>query len=618
MSSLRKNSIILLDKIVFNNLDALAYLYIAENQFMHELKHLNKYFKKYKIKLLIGVFFTVVARVFALFVPNLVGDSITTVERHISNGYLELDEVKSELIINIAMIIGVAIVAGGFTFMMRQMIINVSRFIEFDLKNEIYQHYQELSLNFYKKNRTGDLMNRISEDVGKVRMYVGPALMYSINTIALFVIVISVMISTAPELTLYTILPLPVLSFIIYKLSRMINIRSTIVQEFLSKLSSFTQEVFSGISVVKAYAIEPKINTEMELLAGHSKEKNMDLVKVQAWFFPMMILLIGISNIIVIFIGGNQYIQGTIELGVLAEFILYVNMLTWPVATVGWVTSIIQQAEASQKRINEFLKVSPEIKSQTAHKMEVLGAIEFDNVYFTYEDTHIQALKGVSFKVKQGSTVAIMGHTGAGKSTLLDLVGRLYNTTKGTLLIDNKPIENFELSKLRGAIGYVPQNPFLFSDTIANNLRFGNEDATDQQLVESTKISGVHENIKGFNDQYDTLLGERGITLSGGQKQRVSIARALLKKPKILLLDDSLSAVDTETEELILSNLKHYSKGITTIIVCHRVSSAKNADNIIMMENGRIVEQGNHEELFKLGGLYKDLYVRQLSEKETA
>lgn len=585
---------------------------------MQELKHLNKYLRKYKTKLLIGVFFTVIARVFALFVPNLVGDSITTVERHITSEYLELSEVKTELIINIALIIGAAIVAGGLTFMMRQMIINVSRFIEFDLKNEIYQHYQKLTLNFYKSNRTGDLMNRISEDVGKVRMYFGPALMYSINTVSLFVIVLSVMVSKAPSLTLYTVLPLPVLSFIIYKLSRMINVRSTVVQEYLSKLSSFTQEIFSGISVIKAYAIEPKINLEMDLLANQSKGKNMELVQVQAWFFPMMILLIGISNIIVIFIGGNQYINGEIELGVLAEFILYVNMLTWPVATVGWVTSIVQQAEASQKRINEFLKVTPEIKTTFKEKREVIGAIQFDNVHLTYEDTQIEALQGVSFEIAQGSTVAIMGNTGAGKSTVLDLIGRLYDTSQGVLSIDGVPVTEFALEDLRGAVGYVPQNPFLFSDTIANNIRFGNEHATDQEIIEASKISGVHDNIIEFNDQYETLLGERGVTLSGGQKQRISIARALLKEPKILLLDDSLSAVDTETEELILSNLKKHSKGITTLIVCHRVSSAKNADIIIMMNKGIVVEQGTHEELFKLKGIYKELYEKQLSEKELA
>lgn len=585
---------------------------------MQELKHLNKYLRKHKTKLLIGVFFTVIARVFALFVPNLVGDSITTVEQHITSEYLELSEVKTELIINIALIIGAAIVAGGLTFMMRQMIINVSRFIEFDLKNEIYQHYQKLTLNFYKSNRTGDLMNRISEDVGKVRMYFGPALMYSINTVSLFVIVLSVMVSKAPSLTLYTVLPLPVLSFIIYKLSRMINVRSTVVQEYLSKLSSFTQEIFSGISVIKAYAIEPKINLEMDLLANQSKGKNMELVQVQAWFFPMMILLIGISNIIVIFIGGNQYINGEIELGVLAEFILYVNMLTWPVATVGWVTSIVQQAEASQKRINEFLKVTPEIKTTSKEKRKVIGAIQFDNVHLTYEDTQIEALQGVSFEIAQGSTVAIMGNTGAGKSTVLDLIGRLYDTSQGVLSIDGVPVTEFALEDLRGAVGYVPQNPFLFSDTIANNIRFGNEHATDQEIIEASKISGVHDNIIEFNDQYETLLGERGVTLSGGQKQRISIARALLKEPKILLLDDSLSAVDTETEELILSNLKKHSKGITTLIVCHRVSSAKNADIIIMMNKGIVVEQGTHEELFKLKGIYKELYEKQLSEKELA
>ncbi|NCP52068.1 MAG: ABC transporter ATP-binding protein, partial [Flavobacteriales bacterium] len=501
------------------------------------------------------------------------------------------------------------------TFLMRQTIINVSRYIEYDLKNEVYEHYQKLSLNFYKKNRTGDLMNRISEDVGRVRMYVGPAIMYSINTFTLFVIAILYMYNEAPTLTLYTIIPLPILSIAIYKLSKEIHKRSTIVQEFLSKLSAFTQESFSGISVIKAYGIEPQTSTNFDDLSTTSKQKQLNLVKVQALFYPMMILLIGISNLVVIYIGGLQYINGEIEsLGTIAEFIIYVNMLTWPVATVGWVTSIVQQAEASQKRINEFLKIEPEIKNTVNNHTLVTGDIMFKDVHFTYDDTNINALKGITFNIKHGETLAILGKTGSGKSTILDLIGRLYDIDKGSILVNNIEISKHHLTDLRNSIGYVPQDAFLFSDTIKNNIKFGKEEATDEEVINAAKQAHVHKNIVKFNKGYNTILGERGITLSGGQKQRISIARAIIKNPKILLLDDCLSAVDTETEEKILNNLNKVSKGKTTIIVGHRVSSAKNADKIIVLDNGHIVQEGTHNSLVNGEGYYKHLYLKQLSE----
>jgi ATP-binding cassette subfamily B protein len=583
---------------------------------MKALSHLNKYFFKYRYRLIVGVIITVIAKIFALFTPRLVGASINVVSDRL-NGEITETVFRSELMINILYLVGAAVIAGLFTFLMRQTIINVSRFIEYDLKNEIYQHYQVLSLNFYKSNRTGDLMNRISEDVGKVRMYVGPALMYTINTITLFAVALIYMTSAAPKLTLYTLLPLPILSFAIYQLSRLINKRSTIVQQSLSTLSTYSQETFSGISVIKSYGIEPRTNTVFEDLSNKNRQKQINLTKVQALFFPLMILLIGISNIIVIYIGGMQYINGEIEkIGTIAEFIIYVNMLTWPVATVGWVTSLVQQAEASQERINEFLKTEPDIKNKANELTSIKGDIEFKNVSFVYPDTNIEALKDVSFTLKSGETLAILGKTGSGKSTILDLIGRLYDIDNGTLLIDGTVISDLNLFSLRDSIGYVPQDAFLFSDTIKNNIKFGKEDATDDEVIEASKNAHVHKNIIGFNKGYDTVLGERGITLSGGQKQRVSIARAIIKKPDILLFDDCLSAVDTETEEKILKNLIKLTKGKTTIIVSHRVSSAKNADHIIVLDDGRIIESGSHESLINSDGYYKELYIKQLSEKE--
>lgn len=582
---------------------------------MKELKYLNKYLKKYWLKLLIGIIITIFARLFQLVMPSYVNKTITVVEQYVAKE-IAIEVAKEELTLYILIIVGAAFLSGFFTFLMRQTIIYVSRYIEFDLKNEIFDHYQILNLNFYKKNRTGDLMNRISEDVNQVRLYVGPAIMYGIQTLTLFAFLIPLMFIKAPTLAAYTLLPLPILSVLIYKISKIIHKRSTVVQEYLSSLSTFTQEVFSGVSVIKAYALEPQTNAELTQLAIDGKDKSMSLAKVNAWFFPLMVLLIGISNILVIYIGGMQYINGKIAVGLIAEFILYVNMLTWPVAIVGWLTSIVQRAEASQKRINEFLSQRSELANNMLNTHEAKGKIEFNNVSFTYEDTEIEALKNLSFTINEGETVAIIGKTGSGKSTILDLVARLYDVSSGSVFIDNKPIKEINLTDLRKSIGAVPQDAFLFSDSIKNNIKFGKFDATDEEIIAIAKEAVVHENIMGFSKQYETVLGERGITLSGGQKQRVSIARALMKNPEIYLFDDCLSAVDTETEEEILANLKKASKNRTTLIVSHRVSSAKNADKILVLENGKLIQQGTHEELNSADGYYKELYRNQLSEKE--
>ena len=438
---------------------------------------------------------------------------------------------------------------------MRQTIIVTSRLIEFDLKNEIYQQYQRLSLNFYKKNRTGDLMNRISEDVSKVRMYVGPAIMYSINMIVLFTVGFTQMISIDLKLTLYTLIPFPLLSISIFVLSKVIHKRSTIVQEYLSKLTTFNQEFFSGINVVKSYGIEASIIKGFDKIANESKEKNIHLQKANALFFPLMILLIGISNLLVIYVGGKQYISGEIQFGTIIEFMLYVNILTWPVAVVGWVTSMVQQAEASQARINEFLKQVPEIQNTITSSSQLKGNVTFKDVTFTYDDTNITALKNINFSVKSGETLAILGKTGSGKSTIIELISRLYDTERGSILLDNIPIKETNLNDVRSQIGFVPQDPFLFSESIEDNIKFGKYNATEEEIISAAKNADVHNNIINFPKGYKTILGERGVTLSGGQKQRVSIARAIIKKPKILIFDDCLSAVDTETEEKILSNL---------------------------------------------------------------
>ena len=583
---------------------------------MKALQYLNKFFYKYRFRLILGILITIVSKIFVLQIPSLIRESLNVVEDYNNNIINDLDIVKSQLFINVLLIIGAALISGFFTFLMRQTLIVMSRLIEFDLKNEIFQQYEKLSLNFYKKNRTGDLMNRISEDVGKVRMYFGPAIMYTMNMLVLFVVAITKMINIDPKLTYYTLLPLPILSISIYILSRVINKRSTIVQQYLSKLTTFSQEIFSGINVIKAYSIENQISNDFISLAVVSKDKNISLYKAQALFFPLMILLIGISNIMVIYIGGTQYINGEIEnIGIIAEFIIYVNMLTWPVAVVGWVTSIVQQAEVSQKRINEFLEEIPSIQNLQNEKSTIHGGIEFKNVKFTYEDTEITALQNVSFTIKLGKTLAILGKTGSGKSTIASLIARLYDTDNGEIYIDRTPIKNINLKSLRKSIGFVPQDAFLFSDTIKNNIKIGNENASDKEIIQAAKDAYIHHNIENFKNKYETLVGERGVTLSGGQKQRISIARALLSDPKILIFDDCLSAVDTETEEVILNNLNKASQGKTTIIISHRTSSVKNADKIIVLDKGKIIQSGTHNELVSIKGYYQDVYNQQLEEK---
>ncbi len=583
---------------------------------MKELQYLNKYFIKYKFSFLLGIFITIVAQIFSLFTPKLISKSFKTIEEYHKND-MNLTVIKTELIQNILLIIATTLIAGILTFLMRQTLIVMSRHIEFDLKNEVFRQYENLSQNFYKQNRTGDLMNRISEDVGKVRMYVGPAVMYTINTFIRFTIVIIYMYNVSPKLTLYTLLPLPILAFIIFKLSTEINKRSTLFQQYLSKISSFNQEIFSGIRVVKAYSLEIQYQNNIVDLSKESKTKSMKLATVQSLFGPLMIALIGVSNLVVIYFGGLMYINGSIKsIGTIAEFILYVNMLTWPVASIGWVSSLVQEAEASQKRINEFLKIDPEIKNNSNETSIINGEIVFKDVSYTYKDTNIKAIQNISFTVKKGETLAILGKTGAGKSSILSLITRMYDINDGSITIDGKKIDEVNLYDLRNSIGIVPQDAFLFSDTIKNNIKFGKENATEEEVVRAAKQAVVHDNIINFNNQYETILGERGITLSGGQKQRVSIARAIIKDPKILLFDDCLSAVDTETEEQILNNLLQISKHKTTIIVSHRISSAKNADKIIILENGKIIQEGSHNQLVNQEGYYSELYLKQLSEKE--
>lgn len=584
---------------------------------MKELSYINKYFSKYKKNLISGIIIIIAARILLLITPGLIRNSINVIDNYRTGTISNLEIVETELINNIFLILLASVLAGLFTFLTRQTIINVSRYVEFDLKNEIYDQYQKLSLNFYKVNQTGDLMNRISEDVSKVRMYVGPAFMYSINTITLLVIVIIYMYKQSPILTFYTLSPLPFLSITIYKLSKLINKKSIVVQEKLSELSSFTQESFSGITLIKSYSIENKNYEDFNSLSEKCKQSQISLVKLQALFFPLMILLIGLSNLFVIYIGGIQYFEGNLEgIGTIAEFIIYVNMLTWPVASLGWISSIVQQAEASQKRINEFLKEKSEIVNQNDTKFNLNNEIEFKNVGFTYKDTGINALNNINFKLKKGDKLGIIGKTGSGKSTLLNLIVRLYNLDEGEIKVDNKNINSIDIKSLRSQIGYVPQDVFLFSDTIENNIKFGSINSTEKEIINVCKIADIHNNIEGFENKYKTLLGERGVNLSGGQKQRISIARALIRKPKLLIFDDCLSAVDTETEENIIKSLNNLNYPTTSIFVSHRISSIKNANKIIVLNDGKIEQYGTHKELMSEDGYYKQTYNQQLIEKE--
>lgn len=572
-----------------------------------QLKHINKYFYKYKYKLLLGVIITIIARVFALILPEYVQISIEAIETHIEQGNQEL--IYEKLWKYIIIIIVSSLLSGGFTFLMRQLIINISRYIEYDIKNEIYQKYQSLSQSFYKNNRVGDMMNRISEDVSKVRMYVGPAIMYSVQTATLFLCLIPLMFYTSVELTLYTILPLPFLSIFIYFLSRKIHQKTLVVQKFLSDLSVFSQEMFSGISVLKTYSLEEQTYRQMENLSQQGKQKSLDLARVQAWFLPSMTFLMGVSTILVMFIGGKLYIEGEIQsVGVIAKFGIYVTMLTWPVSSIGWVSSIIQQAEASQGRINDFLKITPEIQNHTQQSTPIQGKISFKNVCFTYPETGIKALNDASFEIEKGKFVAIIGKTGSGKSTIIDLITRIIQPDSGEIFIDDISVNELNLSQLRKSVSVVLQQGHLFSDTIEQNILMGNNQATFEQVKQVAQMAQVHQNIENFTDGYQSVLGEGGLSLSGGQRQRVLIARAILNDAEIYLFDDCLSAVDTNTEAQILENLKKIAPQKTKIIVSHRVSVARNADVILVIDNGKIVEQGTEQELYQKNGLYRTFY----------
>ena len=520
---------------------------------------------------------------------------------------------KSIWILGILILIS-ALLRGVFMFFMRQTIIVMSRIIEYDLKNEIFEHYQSLPLSFYRKNNTGDLMNRISEDVSKVRMYFGPAIMYGITLLTLFLMVIPFMFSINFKLTIYSLIPLPILSLSIYLVNNIIHKRSERIQESLSNLSTFVQEAFSGIRVIKAFDREEDINLQFEKESTDYKNKSLKLAFVQAVFFPLIMSLIGLSVILTIYIGGVEVFNGSISTGVIAEFIIYVNLLTWPVAALGWITSIIQQAAASQKRINEFLEKKTDIISTENLEKNLAGTIEFENVDFIYPDSGIHALKKISFKVNQGESVAIIGNTGAGKSTLANLICRMYDISSGSLKIDGKSIQKYNLSCLRSQIGFVPQDVFLFSDSIRNNIAFGNPGMNEEKIIQAAKDADLLNNIADLPNGFDTRVGERGITLSGGQKQRVSIARAVAREPKILILDDALSAVDTKTENTILEAMAKIMKGRTSLIISHRVSSAKLASKIIVLLDGSIIEQGSHEDLLEKNGAYKGIYDQQLAQ----
>lgn len=587
---------------------------------MKSLAYLNKYLIKYKWRLLLGTIFITASNYFGVEMPRLVKKAVDLFEKKLgaiqSSSLTDMD--KSDILdgaLYLALIyVGYSLVRGFFVFLNRQTIIIMSRLIEYDLKNEIYSHYQKLTPAFYKQHNTGDLMNRISEDVSKVRMYLGPAIMYSINLLVLSGLTIYYMVSVNLELTLYALAPLPIMTVLIYYISKIMNKRSEEVQVQQSLISTFVQESFSGIRVVKAYNMQKSLNASFLEEAGEYRTRSMKLATINAFFFPVIVLLIGVSTVLTIYIGGLKANEGIITNGDIAAFVIYVNMLTWPFASIGWVTSMVQRAAASQKRINEFLKQQPEIFSKEGAQEMKAGDIVFENVSFVYPDSGIKALQNISFTLPEGKTLGIIGETGSGKSTVANMIARLYDVNSGLIKIGDVEIENIDLNQLRNSIGYVPQDAFLFSDTIANNIKFGLnqlDENSGELMNQAAKDAHIYSNIMDFEKGFETIVGERGITLSGGQKQRVSIARAIIKHPEILVFDDCLSAVDTETEDIILRNLKRIMKGKTSVIISHRISSLEHADLILVMNEGKVIEQGNHDELMAMDGYYASLNEKQ-------
>ncbi|GAB3542572.1 ABC transporter ATP-binding protein [Pontibacter brevis] len=593
---------------------------------MKSLRYLNKYLLRYKYRLLLGIVFTIISNFFQILPAqvvrhafNLIREGINLYGMYEGLGQQELvyDIFANSILMYGVIILVMALLRGVFLFFVRQTIIVMSRLIENDLKNDIYAHYQSLPLSFYRKNNTGDLMSRISEDVSRVRMYLGPAIMYGVNLIILFVMVIPYMLSVNVKLTVYTLIPLPILAISIYYVNNIIQRKSDEIQKSLSGITTFVQEAFSGIRVLKSFVREEDSHNNFTTASNKYRDKSLELNFVNSLFFPLVLFLVGLSTIITVYIGGQEVINGSITTGNIAEFIIYVNMLTWPVTSLGWTASLVQRAAASQQRINEFLNTKNDIVSRKNISKPIKGDIVFENVDFIYPDTNIHALKRVSFGINHGETLAIIGNTGSGKSTIANLLPRMYDVTGGRILIDGIDVRDYNIRSLRSQFGYVPQDVFLFSDTISNNIGFGLPEITEEQMVQSAKDADVYENIVRFPEKFETKLGERGITLSGGQKQRVSIARALVREPSILILDDSLSAVDTKTENAILNSLRRIMHNRTSIIISHRVSSVKLADSILVMEDGEIVQHGTHEQLINEEGLYKVLYERQLQSEDT-
>lgn len=592
---------------------------------MHELSYLNKYFYKYKKPLILGLIWVIISNIFQILPAQMVRHSIDLVVDNIRiYRSFENTAAQSEffdvfargILIYALLILGMALLRGFFLYLVRQTLIVMSRLIEYDLKNEIFEHYETLPLSFYRRNNTGDLMNRISEDVGRVRMYLGPSIMYGLTLITLFMMLIPIMFSISAKLTWYALIPLPILSISIFYVNNIIEHRSEMIQKSQSRLSTFVQEAFSGIRVLKSFTREQESVANFTQESNEYKRQSLKLTRVQALFFPLIMGLVGLSTVLTVYAGSVEVINGRLTFGNIAEFIIYVNLLTWPVTSLGWTSSLVQRAEASQKRINEFLRTKTDIVSEKNLQKDLTGKIEFKQVSFTYPDTGIKALKNISFTIEKGESLAIIGTTGSGKSTVSNLVARLYDASEGEIRIDNIPIKQYELISLRSQLGIVPQDVFLFSDTIFNNIAFGLKTPDEAKVIKAAKDADVYDNIMGFPQTFATRVGERGITLSGGQKQRVSIARAIAREPKILILDDALSAVDTKTENTILNSMKKIMQGRTSIIISHRVSSAKLANKIIVLHDGNMVEEGTHESLLAHNGVYKELYEKQMQVEE--